>query len=183
MKSKFSENVAIIISKKTKFKDAKKIEFGLIVLYLQVVLFISMLVVFSTLSKISYMFCFMVPLVFVRRFLGGYHFKKFWKCIIATNLICYISIKFSNYMDYWFFFFCTVISVSLILLIKPSANNLRKSKIVDYNEKIGKTILVCLAFLLIFLNYSDFQVYFNIISLSIVVVAISQIIEKYQLRY
>lgn len=182
MNSKFIYSIALCISKNTRYGDVKKVQYGITVFWLQFVLFVSMLVLFGIFSRVSYMLCFMIPLVFVRRFLGGYHFKKFWQCIIATNVICAISIFISKFMSYSLFLCCVLISVSFILSFKPIANNTRKSKIVNSNEKVGKIILVCLGFLIIILKYSVFRIYLNIIALSIATVAIALLFEKYLLR-
>ncbi len=178
MNNKFIFSIALKISTKTKYDDVKKIQYGITVFCLQCSLFISMLVLFGTYSKVSYMLCFMIPLVFVRRFLGGYHFKKFSQCIIATNMICAISIYISKYMNYNQFVCCNLISTSFVLLFKPIADNTRKSRIVNTNEKMGKAILIVLFLLIILLDYSNFRIYLNIISLSITTVAIALIIEK-----
>lgn len=94
-------------------------------------------------------FFFMIPLILIWIFSGGYHSKIFLSCFIITNCICFISIYLSKIIDNNLFYISiTIISYIFICLFSPvtnknlSINNLKLNKLNVFFTSSFFTILV-----------------------------------------
>lgn len=153
-----------------------KLRYGIELLLTQFILFISMFII-SIISNTPFeLFFFMIPLILIRTFSGGYHSKSFFECFIITNCVCFISIYLSKIIDNYLFYVCiTIFSYIIICLFSPVTNknlsitNLKLNKLIAFFTSSFFTVLV------LFNNILRLQ-FINIFSYVLLAVAVSILI-------
>lgn len=153
-----------------------KLRYGIEILFTQSILIISM-TLFSIMSNnLLELVFFMIPLILIRTFSGGYHSKTFFECFIITNCVCFISIYLSKIIDNHLFYICiTIISYIIICLFSPITNK----NLTINNLKLNKLFAIIFSsiftLLVLFNNVLRLQV-INIFSFVLFAVAISLLV-------
>lgn len=175
-----SEKIAIYINDNVNQSfPINKLRYGIELFLSQSILIISMVLISLMINKLNSVMQFMIPLIFIRTFCGGYHTKTFFECFIITNSICFFSVFFAEYyINSIFYLFLSIISLIIIFIFTPLINhdtNLTRKKI---NYFIAYIISSFFSLFVLFpidiLNINK-----NIISLVLAAVATSLLIQYF----
>lgn len=128
-------------------------------------------------DSIEEMLIFLITFATIRRYAGGYHANKKYKCIILSLLMEVMAIlTILNYKDE--LFFLTLLSVIGIFLLSPIVTE--KNPLEDFELQIykKKTIILTSFWTILFLifNYYNIEILFKSISIAIICIFILLII-------
>ena len=74
-------------------------------------------------------------MLLLRPYLGGTHFNSFWKCFIATMIMCVIPVILNDYTVSIYVFFCVASIVLLLMIFYAPVKSVFR---IDY---YGKTLI------------------------------------------
>ena len=153
-----------------------KLRYGIELIITQSILLISM-TIFSVLSgTLVELFCFLIPLVLIRTFSGGFHSKTFSECFIITNSVCFTSIYLSETIDNNLFY--TLISISsyiIICLCSPITSKKMSIEKIKFNKLYAILFSSFFTLFVLFNNVLKLKL-INIFSYVLFAVAISLLV-------
>lgn len=126
---------------------------------------------------------FMIPL---RSFAGGWHAKKFWQCTLISNLIIIFMIfiiPYINIRNYVIFLFIEIIFFAIIILTIPVQHSNRPLSEKEKNVYKKNTLIIwfiecVLIFVFAVINYYNFVLIIMYAHLVMILAAIGGLIEN-----
>ena len=166
-----SRKVAEFIEKKSMLTfPIDYMTFGIEIILTQLIIIVFQFIISYIFFSINSMLCFMVPLVCIRTFSGGYHCEKFSSCFLITNFICFGSIIFAKII-YFEYFYNGILLLSVLTIIGIGTKKTSdRSKANVYINKLISCIF-CTLFGALYFCTNDY--YANIIALSFFSIAVS----------